>query len=152
MLSKVSTCWCPCDDVCVLMFMWICHLYPGFYYLDQAWLQPVHQGQWEVGKRWHWEHRPGGRGQNPRGGHGIFGYVDTLSVTLYRWTIYRKRMIEVCFVYVQLCSGSAAMSFRTLKRSWLRSREERPESRGESASRKHWTLKWAALLSRHSIQ
>lgn len=48
--------------------------------------------------------------------------------------------LNVCMcVHTQLCSGSAATSCRTLRRSWLRSREERPASRGGSASRKHWT-------------
>ena len=53
-----------------------------------------------------------------------------------------------CFAYLpnsflclslQPCSGSAATSCRTSRRSWPRSREARPGSRGGSASRKHWT-------------
>lgn len=134
---------CLCSSSCQ------CLILSGFYYLDQAWLQSVHQGQWEVGKRRHRKHRPWGGGQNPGGGHGIFWYVKTPSTTS---TVYRKHVIEMCCVCVQLCSGSDAMSCRTSRRSWLRLREERPESRGGSASRKHWTLKWATLLSSGSQQ
>lgn len=67
-------------------------------------------------------------------------------------TVSRKHVMEMCCACVQLCSGSDAMSCRTSRRSWLRLREERPESREGSASRKHWTRKWAALLSSGSQQ
>lgn len=124
-----------------------CLVYSGFYYLDQAWLQSVHQSQWEVGKRRHREHRPWGWGQNTRGGHGILWYVHTPSTSIPLKCIQEVYEWLRCVVCVQLCSGSDAMSCRTLRRSWHRSREERPESRGGSASRKHWTLKWVTVLS-----
>lgn len=51
------------------------------------------------------------------------------------------------FLIIQLYSGSAAMSCRTLRRSWPRSREGRPAFREGLALRRHWTQRYLAASS-----